>query len=82
VQRVSTGPGADDTVIARADVETTLAALARLAPADRTALALSYFAELPDSEAAALVGTSAEAYRVRLVRARRRLQTLLEESDG
>jgi RNA polymerase sigma-70 factor (ECF subfamily) len=82
VRRVSTGSGADDTVIAREDVETTLAALARLAPADRTALALRYFAELPDSEAAALVGTSAEAYRVRLVRARRRLQALLAESDG
>jgi RNA polymerase sigma-70 factor (ECF subfamily) len=82
VQRVSSGPGADDTVIAREDVETTLAALARLATGDRTALALRYFAELPDGEAAALVGTSAEAYRVRLVRARRRLQALLAESDG
>jgi RNA polymerase sigma-70 factor (ECF subfamily) len=82
VQRVSSGPGADDTVIAREDVRTTLAALARLARADRTALALRYFAELPDGDAAALVGTSAEAHRVRLVRARRRLQALLEESDG
>ena len=45
------------------------------------AVALRYFAELPDNEAAALAGTSQEAYRVRLMRARRRLQTLLEETD-
>ena len=58
-----------------------LSALARLSEADRLAVALRYFAELPDVEAAALAGTSQEAYRVRLMRARRRLQTLLEESD-
>ena len=72
----------DETVIAREEVEKVLAALGRLADADRLAMALRYFAELPDREAAALVGTSTEAYRVRLVRARRRLQTLLEEADG
>jgi RNA polymerase sigma factor (sigma-70 family) len=75
-------PGADDAVIAREELETVLESLARLPDADRLALALRYFAELPDGEAAALVGTSKEAYRVRLVRARKRLQTLLEEADG
>ncbi|HEY1369153.1 MAG TPA: RNA polymerase sigma factor [Gaiellaceae bacterium] len=74
--------GADEVVLARAEAETVLGALARLPDADRLALALRYFAELPDCEAAALVGTSTEAYRVRLVRARRRLQKLLEEADG
>lgn len=74
--------GADEAVIAREDVETVLGALARLPDADRLALALRYFAELPDGEAAALAGTSKEAYRVRLVRARKRLQALLEEADG
>ena len=48
---------------------------------DRLAVVLRYFAELPDAEAAALLGTSREAYRVRLLRARRRLQALLEEAD-
>jgi RNA polymerase sigma-70 factor (ECF subfamily) len=72
----------DETVIAREEVETVLTALGRLSDADRVAIALRYFAELPDREAAALVGTSTEAYRVRLVRARRRLQALLEEADG
>jgi RNA polymerase sigma factor (sigma-70 family) len=75
-------PGADDAVIAREELETVLESLARLPDADRLALALRYFAELPDGEAAALVGTSKEAYRVRLVRARKRLQTLLEVADG
>ena len=58
-----------------------LAALRRCPEPDRVALALRYFAELPDPEAAALVGASTEAYRVRLVRARRRLQARLEETD-
>ena len=46
------------------------------------ALALRYFAELPDTEAAGLVGTLTEAYRVRLARARKRLQAELEDVDG
>ena len=74
--------GADEAVIAREDVETVLGSLARLPDADRLALALRYFAELSDGEAAALAGTSTEAYRVRLVRARKRLQALLDEADG
>jgi RNA polymerase sigma-70 factor (ECF subfamily) len=71
--------GPDETLIAREEVETVLGALARLSRADRAALALRYFAELPDKDAAALLGTTAQAYRVRLARARRRLQSLLED---
>jgi len=73
--------GADEAVIAREEVATVLGALGRLPDADRLALALRYFAELPDGEAAALAGMSTEAYRVRLVRARKRLKALLEEDD-
>jgi RNA polymerase sigma-70 factor (ECF subfamily) len=72
--------GPEDAVIAREEVATVLSALAQLSEADRLAVALRYFAELPDSEAAALVGTSKEAYRVRLLRARRCLKTILEEA--
>jgi RNA polymerase sigma-70 factor (ECF subfamily) len=71
----------DEAVLAREEAETVLGALARLSDGDRLAVVLRYFAELPDAEAAALVGTSQEAYRVRLLRARRRLQALLEEAD-
>ncbi len=73
---------ADDTVIAREEVEIVLGGLARLADADRLVLALRYFAEMPDGEAAAFVGISTEAYRVRLVRARKRLQAQLEDHGG
>src|SRR5262245_8593663 len=73
---------ADETVIAREEVETVLGGLARLSDADRLVLALRYFAELPDAEAATFVGITTEAYRVRLVRARKRLQAQLEERDG
>ena len=58
-----------------------LRALAQLPDADRLAVALRYFAELPDDEAAAVAGTSTGAYRVRVLRARRRLHALLEEAD-
>jgi RNA polymerase sigma factor (sigma-70 family) len=72
----------DETVIAREEVDLVLGALARLAEPDRLALALRYFAELPDREAAGLVGTTTEAYRVRLARARKRLQSMLVDADG
>jgi RNA polymerase sigma factor (sigma-70 family) len=73
--------GPEDAVVTREEVATVLGALGRLSEADRLAVALRYFAELPDSEAAALAGTSKESYRVRLLRARRRLKTILEEAD-
>jgi RNA polymerase sigma factor (sigma-70 family) len=73
--------GADETVLAREEVDAVIGALARLSDADRLAVVLRYFAELSDAEAAALVGTSKEAHRVRLLRARKRLQALLEADD-
>jgi RNA polymerase sigma-70 factor (ECF subfamily) len=82
VERQPAGAGADEAVLARAEVETVLGALTRLTEADRLVVALRYFAELPDNEAAALAGISRQAYRVRLMRARRRLQALLEAADG
>ena len=75
-------PSPDEAVIAREDADAVLAALARLSDADRLALVLRYFAELPEHEAAGLLGTTPEAYRVRLTRARKRLQARLEVSDG
>ena len=72
---------ADEAVIAHEEVETVLGGIARLSDGDRLVLALRYFAELPDAEAARLVGVSTEAYRVRLVRARKRLQTQLGDRD-
>ena len=45
------------------------------------ALALRYFAELPDRDAADVAGVNEGAYRVRVMRALRRLRAELEERD-
>jgi RNA polymerase sigma factor (sigma-70 family) len=74
-------PGADEAVLARDEVSAVLDALAQLSEADRLVVALRYFAQLPDAEAAGLAGVTTGAYRVRLVRARRRLEALLEDAD-
>lgn len=78
-EAASAGP--DETVVEREELAIVLRALAQLPAADRLAVALRYFAELPDDEAAAVAGTSTGAYRVRVLRARRRLHALLEEAD-
>ena len=80
-QHETPAAGTDETVLAREELVSVLHALAQLPDADRLAVALRYFAELPDDEAAAIAGTSTGAHRVRLLRARRRLQALLEEAD-
>ena len=74
--------GAEEAVLAREEVETVLRALARLSESDRVAIALRYFAQLSDAEAAELARTSPGAFRLRVLRARRRLEALLEEADG
>jgi RNA polymerase sigma factor (sigma-70 family) len=58
-----------------------VAALYALAPADREALMLSAWDGLSSSEAARVLGCSATAFRLRLLRARRKLARSLEE-DG
>jgi RNA polymerase sigma-70 factor (ECF subfamily) len=73
---------ADEAVLAREEVETVLEALRRLSDADRLTIALRYFAQLSDAEAAGLVGASPAAFRLRVLRARRRLGALLEEADA
>jgi RNA polymerase sigma-70 factor (ECF subfamily) len=72
----------DETVLAQEEVATVLEALTQLSDADRLAVVLRYFAQLPDADAAALAGVSTGAYRVRLTRARRRLEALLEDADA
>ena len=68
---------AHDVLVEREEATTVLHALARLSDVDRRALALRHFAELPDAEAAALLGITTGAYRVRVLRALRRLRVLL-----
>jgi RNA polymerase sigma-70 factor, ECF subfamily len=57
-------------------------ALARLDRADREALLLISWEELDHASAAAVVGCSVPAFRVRVHRARRRLERLLRTTDG
>jgi hypothetical protein len=66
-----------DVLVEREEAATVLRALTKLSDVDRSALALRYFAELPDAEAAALLGVTPGAYRVRVLRALRRLRALL-----
>jgi DNA-directed RNA polymerase specialized sigma24 family protein len=87
VVQLETAPGDElhhhrgDEALRHAQAATVLRAVAQLPDGDRVALALRYFAQLPDGEAAKLAGASTGAYRVRLVRARRRLESLLEDLD-
>ena len=56
-------------------------ALRRLSPSQRAAVFLHYEADPPVREVARLMGTSAVAVRVHLMRGRRRLTDLLGEND-
>lgn len=58
-----------------------LRALRSLSPDQRAAVFLHYSADLPVARIAALLGTSSTAIRVRLMRGRRRLATLLGEDE-
>jgi RNA polymerase sigma-70 factor (ECF subfamily) len=54
-------------------------ALRSLGPADREALLLVAWEDLTPTQAASVLGLNATAFRVRLLRARRRLRTALDE---
>jgi RNA polymerase sigma-70 factor (ECF subfamily) len=58
------------------------AAWPRLSPADQEAIALIAWEELSSAQAAAVIGISAVAFRLRLSRARRKLRRHLGEATG
>ncbi len=64
---------------ARADLERTLAAIRGLPRHEREALLLVTVGELSSDEAAMLAGVSRSALKMRVLRARRRLQAILGE---
>jgi RNA polymerase sigma-70 factor (ECF subfamily) len=66
----------DDQVARRLDLA---AAWQRLAPAEQEALALTLLDGLTSTEAAAVLGTTSTAYRLRLMRARATLRSLLDD---
>jgi len=59
-----------------------LGALRRLSPRQRGAVVLHYYADQPVNEVARILGSTPAAVRVHLMRGRRRLRELLEETDG
>ena len=63
--------------LSRADLERTLAAIRALPRPEREALLLVAVGELSSDEAAALAGVSRSALKMRVLRARRRLQAAL-----
>lgn len=62
--------------------EELVAALAELSPNQRAAVVLHHYAGYPADEVAEIIGSSAGAVRVHLLRGRRKLRTLLEVDDG
>ena len=75
------GPGPDERAADLDDVAAVLAGLAGLSLPDRMALALRYFADLSDREASAVLGIPENTYRVRVLRALRRLRARLEQTE-
>lgn len=57
-------------------------ALARLPEGQRAAVVLHYYADLRVSDVARVLGSTTPAVKVALMRARRRLRSLLEMTDG
>ena len=57
-------------------------ALASLPPGQRAAIVLHYYADLRVRDVAEVLGVSTAAAKVSLMRARRRLRTFLESTDG
>jgi RNA polymerase sigma factor (sigma-70 family) len=72
-------PDPERRALSRADLEHTLAAIRGLPRHEREALLLVTVGELSSAEAAALAGVSRSALKMRVLRARRRLQAALGE---
>lgn len=78
VQGLATPDGGMDHVDDVGSEDTLLEALEQLTPSQQEALRLTTWEELTPTEAAAVVGCSPSAFKVRVFRARRRMRQLLE----
>lgn len=72
--------GVSDEITARADAITVRAAMNALEPDDRELLFMAYWEDLTASEIGEILDCTATTIRVRLFRARRRLQQRLDDS--
>ena len=74
-------PNADAAMEEQAQSDAVGRALAELAPRQREAIVLTYYQELPNREAASLMGIGVDALESLLARGRRALKARLEEHD-
>ncbi|WP_116091732.1 RNA polymerase sigma factor [Sphingomonas crusticola] len=74
-------PNADAALDAQAQSDALGQALAALAPRQREAIVLTYYQELPNRDAAALMGIGIDALESLLARGRRALKARLEQAD-
>ena len=80
--RRDAGPDIETRLVQRSERDRMARALARLGHVDRELLLLLTVADLHVAEAAALLGISVPAVKMRAHRARRRLRDLLEDHSG
>lgn len=74
-------PGPEDEVAARERREALLAAVNRLAEADREVIGMRYFLELSEAEMASMLGVAAGTVKSRLSRALTKLRAILEPEE-
>lgn len=75
-------PSPESHAVVRSEAARVRAALAKLAPPDREAILLVAVGEMSMAEAAAVLGVSVSAVKMRVHRARARLAALLEDGHG
>ena len=81
-RRAHVGANFDPAVDLPEPVTDLVRALRTLSPNQRAAVVLSMYADLPTGRVAAIIGCSKATVRVHLSQARRRLRTLLEDTDA
>ncbi len=80
-ERADEAPLADALIGAQQERAAVIAALDLLPERQRAAIVLTYYEELPNAEAAAMLDMNIKAFESMLLRARRALRTMLVEND-
>ena len=75
-------PRADDRIARRQDWDALQSAMMALPDRQRAALTLRYDQDMPQRDAAAILGISEKAYESLLIRGRKRLKEMMQERDN
>ncbi len=81
-ERADESPLADALIAGEQDREAVIRALGNLPERQRAAIVLTYYEELPNAEAAAMLEMNLKAFESLLLRARRALKSMLLEDDN